>query len=90
MPTTTEAYRQAANSKTVRRAAEAAREFGEDASDFASDVARQAGKTYARAEDAARDLYDEAHEASKDYPHVTLALAAGLGFLLGVMVAGRR
>jgi hypothetical protein len=56
MPTTTEAYRQAANSKTVRRAAEAAREFGEDASDFASDVARQAGKTYARAEDAARDL----------------------------------
>lgn len=90
MPTTTEAYRQAANSKTARRAADAAREFGEDASEFASDVARRAGKQYARAEDAARDLYDEAHEASKDYPHVTLALAAGLGFLIGVMVSGRR
>jgi ElaB/YqjD/DUF883 family membrane-anchored ribosome-binding protein len=90
MPTTTEAYRQAAKSETVRRAADAVRDLGEDASDFASDVARKAGKQYARAEDFARDVYEEAHEVSKDYPHVTLALAAGLGFLLGVMVAGRR
>jgi ElaB/YqjD/DUF883 family membrane-anchored ribosome-binding protein len=90
MTTTTDAYRKAANSETVRRARDAAREVGEDASEFASDITRKAGKHYARAEDMARDLYDEAHEVSKDYPHVTLALAAGLGFLLGVLAAGRR
>ena len=90
MTTTTDAYRKAANSETVRRASEAVRDFGEDASEFASDITRKAGKHYARAEDAARDLYDEAHEVSKDYPHVTLALAAGVGFLLGVLAAGRR
>jgi ElaB/YqjD/DUF883 family membrane-anchored ribosome-binding protein len=90
MPTTTEAYRKAANSETVRRASEAVRNLGDDASEFASDITREAGKHYARAEDAARDLYDEAHEVSKDYPHVTLALAAGLGFLLGAMLVSRR
>jgi ElaB/YqjD/DUF883 family membrane-anchored ribosome-binding protein len=90
MTTTSDAYRKAANSDTVRRAREAARDFGEDASEIASDVARKAGKQYARAEDVARDLYDEAHEVSKDYPHITLALAVGVGFLLGVFVAGRR
>jgi ElaB/YqjD/DUF883 family membrane-anchored ribosome-binding protein len=90
MTTTSDAYRKSANSDAVRRAREAARDFGEDASEIASDVARKAGKQYARAEDVARDLYDEAHEVSKDYPHITLALAAGVGFLLGVFVAGRR
>jgi len=90
MTTTTEAYRKAANSETVRRAGEAVRNLGDDASEFASDITRKAGKHYARAEDAARDLYDEAHEVSKDYPHVTLALAAGLGFLLGAMLVSRR
>ncbi len=89
MPTTTEAYRKAANSETVRRASEAVRNLGDEASEFASDITREAGKHYARAEDAARDLYDEAHQVSKDYPHVALALAAGLGFLLGVLAAGR-
>jgi hypothetical protein len=34
--------------------------------------------------------YEEAHEASKQYPHVTLALAFFLGFVLGVYVAVRR
>ena len=64
-------------------------ELGEDVSDFARDVSKQARKGAARAGDLARDAYDEAHEASKDYPHVALALAAGLGFLLGVFAASR-
>jgi ElaB/YqjD/DUF883 family membrane-anchored ribosome-binding protein len=37
----------------------------------------------------ATGAYEEAHEASKEYPHVTLALAAGLGFLLGVLATRR-
>ena len=34
--------------------------------------------------------YEEAHEASKQYPHVTLPLAFFLGFVFGVYVAVRR
>jgi ElaB/YqjD/DUF883 family membrane-anchored ribosome-binding protein len=52
-------------------------------------VTRKAGKQFSRAANLATDAYDEAHEASKEYPHVTLALAAGLGFLLGVIATRR-
>ncbi len=90
MTSTNEAYRRAANSPTARRAAEAAKDFGDDASEFASDVARKAGKQFSRAQDMAADAYEEVHEATKEYPHIALALAAGLGFLIGVMVSGRR
>ena len=41
------------------------------------------------ASNMATDVYEEAHEASKEYPHVTLALAAGFGFLLGVLATRR-
>jgi hypothetical protein len=39
---------------------------------------------------AAVKAYEEAHDASKQYPHVTLALAFFLGFVFGVYVAVRR
>jgi ElaB/YqjD/DUF883 family membrane-anchored ribosome-binding protein len=65
-------------------------ELSEDVGDFARDVSKRAKKGASRAGDIARDAYDEAHEASKDYPHVALAIAAGLGFLLGILAASRR
>jgi ElaB/YqjD/DUF883 family membrane-anchored ribosome-binding protein len=58
-------------------------------SEFANDVTRKAGKQFSRAANMATDAYEEAHAASKEYPHVTLALAAGLGFLLGVIATRR-
>jgi ElaB/YqjD/DUF883 family membrane-anchored ribosome-binding protein len=76
MTTTNEAEGQAAD--TAEAVAEHVREF-------ASDVSRQAGQQFSRARNIATDAYEEAHEASKNYPHVTLALAVGVGFLLGVL-----
>jgi hypothetical protein len=38
------------------------------------------------ARSAAVKAYEQAHEASKHYPHVTLALAFVLGFVFGVFV----
>jgi ElaB/YqjD/DUF883 family membrane-anchored ribosome-binding protein len=75
--------------RTAGHAADVGEEIGESASEFASDVSRKAGKQFARAKNMTTDVYEEAHEASKDYPHVTLALAAGLGFLLGVLATRR-
>ena len=70
-------------------AADAAEEVAENVSEFANDVTRKAGKQSSRAANMATDAYEEAHEASKKYPHVTLALAGGLGFLLGVIATRR-
>jgi ElaB/YqjD/DUF883 family membrane-anchored ribosome-binding protein len=94
MTTANEAYRRAANSPAAREAAATAKSIGEDVgetvSDFASDVSRMAGKQYDRARDAAVDAYDQVHEASVRNPLITLAVALGLGFLFGVVMAGRR
>ena len=69
-------------------------EFASDVSrkagEYASDVSRRAGKQYGRARDAASEAYDEVHDRAVDNPHVTLALAVGLGFLLGAFLVGRR
>lgn len=64
-------------------------EVGDSVSDFARDVSKKAKKGASRAESFARDAYEEAHDASKDYPHLTIAIAAGLGFLLGMAAANR-
>jgi ElaB/YqjD/DUF883 family membrane-anchored ribosome-binding protein len=88
MTTATETWKNAA-SANAGYAADAAEEVAENVSDLANDVTRKAGNQFTRARNMATDAYEEAHEASKEYPHVTLALAAGLGFLLGV-VATRR
>jgi ElaB/YqjD/DUF883 family membrane-anchored ribosome-binding protein len=71
-------------------ASDAARSLGDKAGDFASDVSRRAGREFDRAKDAAGDVWEEAHEASVRNPHLTLMIALGLGFLFGVVVAGRR
>jgi hypothetical protein len=38
----------------------------------------------------AADALDELHDASERNPHVTLLLAIGLGFLLGIVASTRR
>jgi hypothetical protein len=94
--TANQAFGQAANS-----AAETARDIGEDVSDFAShtarkagdfasDVSRRAGRQFDRARGTAADVWDELHDASERNPHVTLLLALGLGFLLGIVASSRR
>jgi ElaB/YqjD/DUF883 family membrane-anchored ribosome-binding protein len=94
MTTANEAYKRAANSPVAREAAATAKSIGEDVSetvsDFASDVSRIAGKQYGRARDAAVDAYDQVHEASVRNPHLTLAIALGIGFLFGIVAATRR
>ena len=43
-----------------------------------------------RARDAAVDAYDQVHEASVRNPHLTLAIALGIGFLFGIVAATGR
>ena len=94
MSTANEAYKRAANSPAAREAVQTAKSIGEDVSetvsDFASDVSRQASKEYGRARDAAVDAYDQVHEASVRNPHLTLAIALGIGFLFGIVAATKR
>jgi ElaB/YqjD/DUF883 family membrane-anchored ribosome-binding protein len=85
----------------AKSAADKARELGEDASDFASDaarkagdfasdVSRRAGREFDRARGAAGDVWDEVHDATVRNPHLSLAIAAGIGFLIGAFLVGRR
>jgi hypothetical protein len=85
----------------ARSVAETARDIGEEVSDFASDTARKAGNfasdvsrragwQFDRARGTAADVWDELHDASERNPHVTLLLALGLGFLLGIVASTRR
>jgi len=103
MTTANQALSRAANEAgdAARSAAERARDIGEDVSDFASDTARKAGdfasnvsrrasRQFDRARGSAADVWDELHDASERYPHVTLLLALGLGFLLGIVASTRR
>ena len=59
-------------------------------SDFASDMSREAGKQFGRAQDMAVDAYDEAHAAMRRNPLIAVLIALGLGFLFGVVSASRR
>ena len=69
MTTATETFKKAA-SANARYAADAAEEAAENVSEFANDVTRKAGKQFSRAANMATGAYEEAHEASKEYPHV--------------------
>jgi ElaB/YqjD/DUF883 family membrane-anchored ribosome-binding protein len=90
MTTANEAYKRAANSPAGREAAETAKSISDDVVHFAGDVGRIAGKQYGRARDAAVDAYDQVHEASVRNPHLSLAIALGIGFLFGIVAATKR
>jgi ElaB/YqjD/DUF883 family membrane-anchored ribosome-binding protein len=97
MTTANQAYRDAANSpagrraaETAKSAAEGARSMGEEISDAAGNVAAMASKQYGRAQDMAVEAFDDAHAAMKRNPLLAMAIALGLGFLLGQFVRARR
>jgi ElaB/YqjD/DUF883 family membrane-anchored ribosome-binding protein len=97
MTTANQAYRDAANSpagrraaETAKSAAEGARSMGEEISDAAGNVAAMVSKQYGRAQDMAVEAFDDAHAAMKRNPLLAMAIALGLGFLLGQFVRARR
>jgi ElaB/YqjD/DUF883 family membrane-anchored ribosome-binding protein len=70
-------------SKEIRRGAEKAREtYG--------DVSEQAQKHYARVRSEAGNLSREVSLYVRDNPAKAVLIAAGVGFLLGLVVRGRR
>jgi ElaB/YqjD/DUF883 family membrane-anchored ribosome-binding protein len=89
MTSANESFRQAANSPASRQAAERAKSIGEEVSDFAGDVGRSS-KQYGRAQDMAVDAFDDTYAAMKRNPLLTLGLALGIGFLLGLLTSVRR
>jgi ElaB/YqjD/DUF883 family membrane-anchored ribosome-binding protein len=90
MTTANEAYRRAASSPAGRQAAESAKSIGEQVGDFAGDVGRMASKQYGRAQDTAVDAFDDAHALIKGNPLIAIAIALGIGFILGVVAGSRR
>jgi ElaB/YqjD/DUF883 family membrane-anchored ribosome-binding protein len=90
MTSANQSFRQDANSPAGRQASETAKTIGEEASDFAGDVGRMASKQYRRAQDMAVDALDDTYAAMKRNPLLTLGIALGIGFLLGVLTAVRR
>ena len=58
--------------------------------DFADDLSRTASKQYARAQDMAADAYDNAYAPVRRDPVTALAIALGIGFLFGIVIATRR
>ena len=90
MTTANEAYRRAASSPAGRQAAETAKSIGEEVGDFAGDVGRMASKQYGRAQDMAVDAFDDAHTLVKGNPLTAIAIALGVGFILGVVAGSRR
>ena len=66
------------------------RKAGEDVGDFARDVGRMASKQYDRAQDMAIDAFDETHAAIRHNPLLSIAIALGIGFLLGALTGVRR
>jgi ElaB/YqjD/DUF883 family membrane-anchored ribosome-binding protein len=90
MTTANEAYRRAASSPAGRQAAETAKSIGEEVGDFAGDVGRMASKQYGRAQDMAVDAFDDTHALIKGNPLTAIAIALGIGFILGVVAGSRR
>jgi ElaB/YqjD/DUF883 family membrane-anchored ribosome-binding protein len=88
MTTAKQAYKSA--SAASSQAAETAKSIGEEASDFASDVSRRAGEQFGRAQDMAVDAFDEVHAAVRHNPFTAIGIALALGFLFGIVAAGRR
>jgi len=97
MSVANQVYKDAANSPAGRRAAETAesaaekaRSMGEDIGDVASDVAAMASEQYSRAQDMAVEAFDDAHAAIRQNPLIAVAIALGLGFLVGALARARR
>ena len=90
MTTANQAYKRAASSPAGRQAAETAKSIGEEVGDFAGDVGRMASKQYGRAQDMAVDAFDDAHALIKGNPLTAIAIALGIGFILGVVAGSRR
>ena len=95
MTTANQAYRDAATAgrrvtETAKSAAEGARSMGEEIGDVAGDVAAMASKQYSRAQDMAVEALDDAHAAMKRNPLLAVAIALGLGFLVGALTRARR
>ena len=90
MTTVNEAYRRATSSPVGRQAAETAKSIGEEVGDFAGDVGRMASKQYGRAQDMAVDAFDDAHTLIKGNLLTAIAIALGIGFILGVVAGSRR
>ena len=62
-----------------------AREVG----DYARNASRMASKQFDRAQDVAIDAYDETEAAIRRNPLTAVAIALGIGFLLGVVLVRR-
>jgi ElaB/YqjD/DUF883 family membrane-anchored ribosome-binding protein len=88
MTAANQAYTQ--TSAAGRQAAETAKSIGEEVSDFASDVSRRTGEQLDRAQEFATDALDEAQAAVRRNPLMAMGIALGLGFLFGIVAAGRR
>jgi ElaB/YqjD/DUF883 family membrane-anchored ribosome-binding protein len=90
MTATSEAYRKATSSPAGRETAETVKSMGEQVSDFADDVGRMASKQYGRAQDMAVDAFDDAHSTIKGNPLTAIAIALGIGVLIGLAAGSRR
>ena len=92
MSSINQAYKQtsAAQTSAGRQAAQAAKSVGEDASEFASDLSRRAEEQLGRAQDMAVDVFDQTNAAVRRNPMMSVGIALGLGFLLGVVATTRR
>jgi len=87
--------------EAAKSAADTARSVGDDVSDlasdaarkagdFATDVSRRAGRQFERWRGTAGDVWDGVHDATVRNPHLSLAIALGIGFLLGIVLVNRR
>ena len=54
--------------------------------DYARIASRRASKQFDRAQDAAVDAYEETEAAIRRNPLTAVAIALGIGFLLGVVL----
>jgi ElaB/YqjD/DUF883 family membrane-anchored ribosome-binding protein len=96
MASANQAYREALNpagrraAETAKSTAESARSMGEEIADVAGDVSAMASKQYSRAQDMAVEAFDDAQAAMKRNPLMAVAIALGVGFLLGVLTGARR
>ena len=64
--------------------------MGEEIADVAGDVSAMASNQNSRAQDMAVEAFDDAQAAMKRNPLMAVAIALGLGLLLGVLTGARR
>ena len=76
--------------ETAKSTAEGARSMGEEIADVAGDVSAMASNQQSRAQDMAVEAFYDAHAAMKRNPVMAVAIALGLGFVVGVFTRARR